>query len=90
MFFNYRKTYFFFVVSVGIFDIFEVSVDIFEDVSIGAGGATAVESIVIFELSDDVLPLVVALSLQAANAPIDKTNKIFFMFKFLFVNNLYS
>jgi hypothetical protein len=70
--------------------ILEVSADILEaDVSIVAGATVVVESTVFKVLSVVVVSVVEALSLQATKAPIAKTNKSFFMLKFLFVKNLY-
>lgn len=61
-------------------DILEVSADIAEEVSTGniaeVSGVTTVEESV-------VVSVVVELSLHATNAPIDKTNKNFFIVKYL-------
>ncbi len=80
------KAYLGLEVSVDIFDM--VSVDIFDMVSGVAIGADIV-SVDIFELESLVVVSVVALSLQAAKAPIAKITKNFFMLNFFSVMNLY-
>ena len=77
----YEPDYFLIVVvsvlCVDVSDIFEA------DVSVDAGGATVNESVVVTVVESEDFVSVVALSLQAAKAPIAKTNKIFFMLFFL-------
>jgi hypothetical protein len=87
------KAYGVVVVPVEPVDVFEVSADILELVSIEEGATEVEESIVVVVLVLEVSELVaseLALSLQAAKAPIAKTNKIFFMLNFLFVKKLYG